>query len=458
LLSTLREARSWRWWVAWLTAVLSIISLADVTSAQDKTTRPTVIVYVEGPRADAVERQLVSMVPGGAQVAPRSEFVRQLRAARWRGPMGNIMAVPTHRTALLKAIRKAMRQMGASAAVIGRMRKSRELKDEVWLLYVSAEDETLLVDQAVPMPPPEPERMAALEGVLATPLSTLVGASEVESPEAEAEPAAEPPPVVTPLPTARKPPPRYDTAIEPPKTKDENELPIIDLFAGYELGARWFRYSDPGSLNLRPFTLLGANLAAGSLELYPLARTRAPVVRGLGLTASYARAFELRSSAEESDPIATTYHRFSGGLRLRFATGSPPAPVLGIRGAFGFMQFAFADVGPLDDELPAVYYRYLSGGLDVRLPLGRVAIFGYGDYLGPLLSGAVLSRFTDARIFGVDAGGGFSIAIAHGFEIRFTGHYTRFQYSFETTTSDTFIAGGARDELLGLQAGLAFAR
>ncbi|MFT3764997.1 MAG: hypothetical protein QM820_05690 [Minicystis sp.] len=86
-----------------------------------------------------------------------------------------------------------------------------------------------------------------------------------------------------------------------------------------------------------------------------------------------------------------------------------------------------------------------------------MAVMVHGSYLGPLSTGATYARFRGASAAGLDVGGGLAVKIAAGFEIRATADYTRWFATFAPKFADPYIAGGAVDEMLALQMGLAYA-
>jgi hypothetical protein len=131
--------------------------------------------------------------------------------------------------------------------------------------------------------------------------------------------------------------------------------------------------------------------------------------------------------------------------------------MLGITGGLNFNTFTFDAPGALGDSAPSVTYVALRGGVDARIPFWRMALLLDAGYDGALSAGAVHDRFTGAKVGGLDAGAGFAILIASGFEARLTAHYTRYFYSFDPVPGDPYVAGGALDQLLGLGIGVAYA-
>jgi hypothetical protein len=228
---------------------------------------------------------------------------------------------------------------------------------------------------------------------------------------------------------------------------------FLQLSLGAEGGMRHFAYRDGITANLRPYTLNAAPLVAAGAELYPLAGEH---VVDLGLVLGYAHAFAVQSATVDAGRLETQWSRTSAGARARARTGPvETAPVFGLTGAYGEESFAIASSNP-NAALPSVDYRFVRASADARVPLGRFAVSGQFGYLAVLAAGDVAARFPKASVAGVEAELGGSMAIAWGLEARVTASYRRFFYGMNPTPGDTYVAGGALDELASVQAGLAY--
>jgi hypothetical protein len=124
-------------------------------------------------------------------------------------------------------------------------------------------------------------------------------------------------------------------------------------------------------------------------------------------------------------------------------------------GAYGEEGFSF-DAPPNAPPLPSVDYRFVRASGDVRIPFGRVTALAGAGYLVVLSVGDIASRFPRAWAGGVEAELGGALTIATGWEARLTASYRRFFYALHPTPGDTYVAGGALDELGSAQAGLAY--
>jgi hypothetical protein len=226
----------------------------------------------------------------------------------------------------------------------------------------------------------------------------------------------------------------------------------------FAIGGRRFAYTDGLTPNARGYDVFGPPMPAVSAEVYPAAGTRVPVVRDLGLMASYARAFGLGSKTRDGKAVDTSWDRLLTGLRFRVRPGRDEGPVLGVRGGFGMIRFDFTTTDKvLGASVPDVAYMFLRGGLDARIPLWRFALLLEADYHGALKAGEVFDRFRGARVGGIDAGVGLGFALGKGFEARLGAQYTRYFYAFDPIPGDAYVAGGALDELLTLGLGATYA-
>jgi hypothetical protein len=229
----------------------------------------------------------------------------------------------------------------------------------------------------------------------------------------------------------------------------------FELSGGIEGGARHFNYTQGLTTNLREYQLNGAPLFALQGAVYPGANTALPVLRDLGVVAGYTQAFALQSASSDIGSTQTHWSRYYAGGRVRLRTGHGFAPVLAITAAYGSEAFEFTAYDP-SANFPSVAYKFVRMSADVRVPLGRMALFCNAGYLDVLSAGDVASRFPKASVGGVQAELGAGFRIVPGLETRLSGSYRRFFYSMNPTPGDSFVAGGALDQFFGVQASLAY--
>jgi hypothetical protein len=259
--------------------------------------------------------------------------------------------------------------------------------------------------------------------------------------------------------------PTQDAVLSPARpAPDEGERPknvfgheLFSAGAALELVGRQFSYSDGISSNVRDYGVFGAPMPVVFLELYPAAETDIPVMRDIGLVASYGHAIGLDSETSDGRKVGNTYDRIMVGLRARLRTGGVKSPVFGLTTAFTLVAFGFDTTGALNEEVPSVSYKNLRIGLDGRVPFGPVSLLLSAGYDAPLTTGAVYDRFRDPSTGGIDLGAGLAVRIVRGLEARATVEYTRYFSSFDPRVGDSYVAGGALDEFLGIRIGAAYA-
>ena len=425
-----------------LITVLSALVLAPA-HAWAAGAAKAIAVYVEGNEADTVRRAVLGIVPERLRVVDAGGFTDALAKEGQRGSFGTPLTQPRQRDKALAKLRKAAAAAGADAVIAIRTKKSGGGGLVIVLLLVDRSTGKLAVDEDLTLPSGDDARKAALRQVLEPHLE------EVAGPKAAVETTDAAPPVAD-LP----PPPKPEG---PAREKNQVSTAILVASVAFEIGGRRFAYSDPYSTNTRDYDVFGAPMPAIGLEVYPAAGTTIPVVKDLGLTGSFSRAFGISSATKSGTTLGTTWMRLGGGLRARFRPGSAAGPVIGLNGGIHFTSFDFDGTAALVASAPSVTYTSLRGGLDARIPFWRMALLLDVGYDGALSAGAVHERFTGASVGGLDFGVGFAILIASGFEARLNAHYTRYFYTFDPVPGDAYVAGGALDEFLGLGIGVAYA-
>lgn len=412
-----------------------------------------IAVYVEGPDADSIRDEVLSVVPGSLKVLDEDTFTEALKKQGQKGQMGNVMAQPKQRGKLLSRIRKATEKAGAQGAIIARVRKTRTGGRELWVLFVDPGSEELEYDQAVPLGKSESERESALKEALGPVLKARAPAeSEGSSGSASSGDTAGSGS------GEEKPPEEGDDEPSAESTRVPGEMTTAIVVVGlsFQMAGRFFSYSDGLTRNLRPYDVFGAPMGMANLEFYPAGFGDVPVAKDIGLTASYSMAFGLDSATTEGVPIGTTFTRLNAGLRGRIRFGEVPSPTLGINAGFSMLNFTYEAPADIADEVPGVSYKLLRFGLDMRIPAGPVALELGGDFLMPLSSGEVYGRFTDPSVLGIETRIGLGIPLAAGFELRLAGEYSRFFSSFNPVVGDTHVAGGALDQLIWIRLGAAY--
>ncbi|WP_438008671.1 hypothetical protein WME89_08195 [Sorangium sp. So ce321] len=433
-------------------ATAATFALAPVTLAAPKASK-SIAVRIEGPNADDIREDILSIVPETLGVVEPDAFSKALKSAGQAKPVGDTLVSKAQRKKAIDRIRKAGKAAKAEGVIYGVSRTNKKKKKEVHLVYVDENAGDLAVDGAVPLSGSRDDRKKALEELLGPTLAQIApppadedkaksdggGDGEEGGGDEEKDGGGE-------------------EKDEGDSGKDDkggkrkkNEIgsALFSVELGVEFVGRWFDYSDPRTLNLRPYGVFGQPAISVSGELYPLASTDIAVLKGLGITAGYAQALGLNSAVGDGDPISTTYQRINLGLRERLSIGEKS--VLGISAGLRFLTFEIDAPADLARTVPNVSYTLFRAGLDGRFPVGPVALGLGAEYILPLSSGPVYERFTGASVQGIGALAGVMIPVATGIEARLLVEYARFFSSFQPEQGDAYIAGGAIDQYLGLR-------
>lgn len=420
---------------------------AEAKEGEAKESRQIAIV-VEGEDADSMRGAIMAIVPETLQVVEPDDFEKALKKQGAKPPLAKAIADKRQRDKTITRIRKAAKAAKVDAVVVGVVRKAGA-KKELVLLFIDQKPGDLSVDDTIPLRGSEADHLRSIDAALGPVLREI-------APEPAKEEEEKPPP------KEEKPPPKEEEK-EPagarPKHQFGREMLVGEL--GLEIGGRFFGYKDALTANLRPYNVFGQPLLALGVEFYPLAGSTTPVVKDLGLTLAYARALGLSSETEDGAlSLPTTYQRFSVGLRGRINVGEgAEAIIVGVSGGLRLLQFeleAPAERPDLAAELPNVSYTLLRLGVDVRAPVGPVAILGGLEYLAPVSYSGAYERLTDPSVGGTGLNLGVAVPITPGIEGRVMLEYMRFFSSFTPLVGDPYVAGGALDHFLGIRFGGAY--
>ncbi|HYP78176.1 MAG TPA: hypothetical protein VER12_19520 [Polyangiaceae bacterium] len=232
----------------------------------------------------------------------------------------------------------------------------------------------------------------------------------------------------------------------------------VGVYVSVDVGNRRFKYSDPVSSTLRPYTLPIAPMLSFGLEAYPLATTDVPVLRDLGFRGRLSRAFALDSTTPDGDTIETSWTRFGGEVRERLLVpGRHPLEFGAFFGADA-SYFVMGSKGTIGALLPSARTISLRFGLDGRvLVAGRFSAMLNFAYLAVTSPGYIYDHFRDPHVAGIDGELGGALAIIPGLEARLTGRYTRYFATFHPQVGDQYVAGGSLDEQLQVGLGVRYA-
>jgi hypothetical protein len=406
----------------------------------------SVAVWTEGPDAAAALTQVSDALRSNYTVANPADLRGAMTKEGQRGPVTGALQNPKKRPDEIARFRAAARDANLDGVVVVMTSRSKKSGKSADAIVIDASSHAWKVTH---VGADEVTADAAQAG-----LADVLPAKAEEPPAPVAEPAAPPAPAEPATEAAPSEAPERDSTSARARRPHEVGQELFQLSLAFEGAMRHFSYTDGLTRNLRNYDLNAAPAAAAEGAIYPLATTRIAVARDIGAVFGYARAFALQSATSDGTKYSTDWSRYYVGARYRIRTGSGASPIFGLTGAYGAESFEFG--GAPNATLPSVAYQFVQASADARVPIGRFSIFADVGYLFVLSGGAVADRFPKSSIGGIEAKLGASFTVIPSLEVRLAASYRRFFYTMNPTPGDGYVAGGALDELSGLQGGLAY--
>jgi hypothetical protein len=323
-------------------------------------------------------------------------------------------------------------------------------KKKATVRHASPDDDTALTAPAAP----------ALTTAPAAPTPAMPPASAapaVNRPSPVAAGAAAGTPARSPSVSVKSKPVAMDSDVGVRTSKPVDlERPLVDFEVGPELGMRDFRYGQAASTGLRPYTNPGMAMVSASVNVFPFAESRTAIARDIGLTAGAGRSLFIHSTgAQAGKSVDGSWTRYHVGALARIHLGDPPhAPWLGLEATYGDSLFTFNGDDPSVVDAPSVDYRFLRGGADLTVPVGRVSLLGGAGYRRLMLSGQIAQRFPRANGNGFDAHVGAAFRLNKTFDVRGSAEYIVALIDPNSRTGDQFMAGRALDQYTIFQLGV----
>jgi hypothetical protein len=452
-----KMVRKWTW-----AAALGFVSLAASQHAEAQARHTSVVLWAEGSDKELALTQAnaaLGALGGDYGVVEGGEWQKALAQQGQRGALAPLLKDPKKRSHLLDQVRAAGRAVHADDVVLVVTRRTKGGAVSAVLLVVDPSADDAPSETRLALTRDGDTLGHAVHDAL---VKTHLPSADSPPSASEATPASpspapgsnEPPSATQPVALASQP--ESDTSANgasvPPSHWVGANLFEISVGGGAEM--RNFQYSDVLSQNLQNYQLNAAPMATAEGELYPLTGLRTPVLSDLGIVGGYARALALQSASSDGVKVDTQWFRYYVGARLRARMGSGTSPVLGLAGVYGDEAFTFQ--GATIAALPSVAYHTVRVSGDVRVPLGRAAVFADGGYLFVLSAGDVAGLFPKSSVGGFEAQVGAALTITSGWEARLSAHYLRFFYAMNSRPGDPYVSGGALDQFGGLQASLAY--
>jgi hypothetical protein len=435
------------------------------TEARAAGERHAVAILVEGSDAEAVTSALASHLPAPPYEVRDPHALRAALTAHGTRSLAAGIGGRGRDATLVSHARAAASDARVDYALLVDVRKGRRGKAQMHVWLVDAHGAGAAVDTEVPLAATasaSDEADAAWQAVASSFPAESAPPSSSSAPGPAPAPAAEsvpPPPASTSSEEATSTesvPPGADTAI--PSAAEGSASAAVgrslllvrgDLAAG----SRHFSYTDRLTPTLRPYDLFAAPVVSITLEVYPLAGMRLPVLSGLGVVGDYGRAVGLGSADSGGTQVGTSWQFYDVGLHERLPLG--PRTLLGAGVSYGANDFDF-DQSSLAGSLPTVDYAFLRASLDARVFFGSFSLLGGGGYLDVLKAGTIGGVFPRETVGGVDAFLGGAYLLSPHLEVSARVAYTRFFYAFNPQPGDAYVAGGALDEMARLSLGLTY--
>jgi hypothetical protein len=426
-----------------LVAASIVSSLCGAARAERK--GQVVAIVVEGANADEVAGWLEDRVRAPDTLKEGDAFREALRA-RGALPLRPAGGNGARDAQMIARAHAAAGDLGVDQIILADVHKTpRATRVHVW--RIEARTEEAVVDSDISLLP----SASAIEETRAILAVAPLPSGPVEPPAPVAPPAA---PGSWPLAATVDAAPAHDRVTTPAPAASDSSL--LSAQAGLGVAMRHFSYVDRVTPSLRPYDLGAAPMATVAAVVYPLASTRTPFVRDLGIAGSYGQAFALASEDSAGDRVGTTWRSFDVGATERIALTR--ALQANVSAGYGGDDFQFTqNLAGGAAALPSVAYRFVRVGGDVRLRfLSAFSAFGGGSYLDVLTSGYTGQLFPRESVGGVEGHLGMSYLLAKNWEVSLNASYLRMFYSFNPVPGDASVAGGALDEQTRIVAGFSY--
>jgi hypothetical protein len=458
----------------WFWPICAMVTLVLWTVSTNARASGAVAVSIGGPGSKEIRTEVVASLPVDTTVIDQVTLLNAL-SQRQIDDVGKAVLAPNHSHALVGAVRQAASAIGADAVVLGTVRPGKgKHPTELILLVVLASQEDPALDVAVPLKGDRRELWKktlgpALDAIRAAPSkggapAAVEKTKKAEPNEAEAngtagaastdgesaKPGTESPSVERPSETGG--------AFAGPASVSEAML--VGALS-FDFGGRQFHYNQRVTeATLRPYDLPQGFLfpvtpgIAGSVEVYPLVRSKLEIARDIGVSAHVGA--DLAKVQLGAQVTNVQWSSWELDLRARVPLGPrATAPFLGFEAGGGELAFSFKDAGLNADVLPSVDYKYLRLAADGRVPFGRAAVIGGAAYRAVLGTGQLGDHFPKASVAGMDAHVGASYQLTSFMEARIVVHYVRFWATLNPAVNAKYVAGGETDQFANADLGIA---
>jgi hypothetical protein len=219
---------------------------------------------------------------------------------------------------------------------------------------------------------------------------------------------------------------------------------LLEFWAGPEFGARRVAFRDRLTPGLAGYQ--SGVLPLLHLDVLAHPTSGLPVIDDVGFFGSYSRSLvkSRTLTADGSLGFETQQIAWEAGARYRLIIDGEERGAASI--SYGSLRNDFAGPSIEGVLLPAGTLQYWRPGVELRVPIGRVALFVGAGWLAPVKQDAVGIAFPRSTSGGIDAVLRAEMKLG-GLWLRGALRYMRFFYSLNPLPHDPYVAGGALDEV-----------
>jgi hypothetical protein len=242
---------------------------------------------------------------------------------------------------------------------------------------------------------------------------------------------------------------------QPPATAALEDAPLVSVEAGAQIGQRKVTWRDRVTPSLAGYQSGVLGLGVASIEAFPARGKGLPIVSQLGLVGSVARSLRAHDAGPAGSPgLDSLWHAWDVGGRYRGTVGGIEYYSISLR--YGSSRWDFTGPPQTGALLPGGFLQWWRPGLDLRLPLGPVALTLSGGYRFVVVRDAIGRAFPRADLGGLDGAVAVSLDLPQRLRLKLGGRYVRFFSSLHPMPGDKYVAGGALDEYAVLDLTLAW--
>ena len=428
-------------------ALLAIFGEAAAWAKDAKGGAPTVVIVVD--RSGGGDEAAAAIGAELPQPWTRADADAVGSAAKKRNLPESLKALdgPKTKGPYLQKLAQVAVDVGARGAVVVQIRKNREGRVDL----ISTAGATL-VDAPVTLGAAT-ENAALVARRFSAELAALLPKEEAApKPETAAPSSAADPPAEASKPAPDAPPstkPQEKTGPEPP--------PLLVATVAMELANRNLSYQDVVTKNIRSDNSGLAPTPAIAADVFPLARSGILVLQDIGISGDVKLGIVGAKKLDDGTKASITWTRFDAGLKYRiWLRRDWKAPMLAASVSYGQESVHFSASTPPAEPLdtPSVAYEVLRPRVDLRVPIGPIAVLAGGGYLAVLKSGDLAGRFRNPSVLGWEADLALAVPIGSTFELRGGLEARRFIFLFAPAAGDPYIASAAHDQILRAHLGI----